>query len=120
MLELAPVDARKDMVNSVNAKGVAPLNSAAAFGEVRAVKCLLDHGADVMDKLDMNGATPLMVSAHCGHTECVELILESVPDDKKKTYIEVGDEQGARALWLASAGGFVDTVKILLAAGAGE
>jgi uncharacterized protein len=118
LLNLIPEDKKSEMVNSVNAKGVSPLNSAAAFGDLYAVKVLLDQGAD-FKKQDMNGATSLMVASHCGHVECVKEILKRVPPEELKSYIEVGDESGATALWLASAGGFAATIETLLAAGAG-
>lgn len=117
VIDLVAEPKKKEMVNRVNAKGVSPLGSAAAFGDSRSVRCLLTAGADVYMK-DKNGATPLMISAHCGHAQCVIDVLEFVSDERRLEYLETGDEQGATALWLASANGSHETVKALLDVGA--
>lgn len=62
-------------VNAANAKGVAPLGGACAFGSARTAWLLLAAGADVR-RADANGATPLMVAAHCGQTACVAALLD--------------------------------------------
>jgi len=99
---------------------------------------------------DANGATPLMVAAHCANAAATRALLDALkraiaqetasssssPEERLKEVLEATDLQGATALWLAAAslkpqGGngaalsngkaeSKEVVEALLAAGAGE
>jgi ankyrin repeat protein len=67
-------------VNSRGNLGNMPLHVAAVWGDVRAMKCLLDHGADV-NVVGEFGETPLHIAVQMRHpdevaTEVVEMLLD--------------------------------------------
>lgn len=107
------------LVNAQNGSGITAVAAAAAFGDVRSVRALLSAGADAFTKRDKNGATALMVSAHCSNHECVAAILEGLGEGAEaKARLEFADPAGATSLWLAAAAGSKEAVSALLAAGA--
>lgn len=103
--------------------GQTPLETASKRGQVRMVRLLLDHGADV-NSIQVDGKTPLMLAAksvmasHYGgsYAEVVELLLE------KGSNVHVRDEDGNTALhWAVASDSEIDRtamVKLLLDKGA--
>ena len=66
--------------------GWSPLHHAARFGRGRAVKVLLENGADP-DKTDVKGSTPLHVAAHGGVDDYLsvgKMLLERGADPRKE------------------------------------
>lgn len=117
----SPVAAASALVNAQNASGITAVAGAAAFGDVRSVRALLEAGADAFTKRDKNGATALMVAAHCSNHECVVAILvglETKGAEAKARLLESADPAGATSLWLAAAAGSKEAVSALLTAGA--
>ena len=132
-------------VNSRDGKGNTPLMCAAAFGQIESVNCLLKHGADPSLKgkggwsllhyaaqsgnviiietmlskgLDIDsrgetlGLTPLMVSIIFEKLEAAKYLLEKGADESLKT-----TERKISLLSLASAGGSVAAIEMLLSHG---
>ncbi|QTN34351.1 ankyrin repeat domain-containing protein [Akkermansiaceae bacterium] len=61
--------------------GWTPLHMAAARGQVEKARLLIDMGADVNRRIDIDGLeTPLMEAAHTGHPSTVRLLLEHGAD----------------------------------------
>lgn len=93
-----------------------PLIHACEKGWTDLVQFLFDQGADVNivagSYLDQNGgdvpAFPLFAACRSGHLEIVKLLIERGADIHK---------EGEVSLVLASAGGFIDVVELLLTAG---
>ena len=121
------------MAASPNGRGISPLAAACAFDAVAvgkppdpgAVNALLLYGGGAIALLqhrDRNGATALMVAAHCGNVEALDSILGVLEKEGegRAACISATDENGATALWLAAAGGHAPAVKALLDAGAGK
>lgn len=79
--------------------------------DIRAVKALLDKGADIEAK-DHNIQTPLISAAARGSYNMVKLLLENGAD------IEAIDGMGGTALNIASLNGRTETVDLLLENGA--
>jgi len=80
-------------VNDRGCLGNAPLHIAAVRGDVRAINCLLDHGAAI-DALGEFGETALHVAVQMGHTETVETLLargasSDIKNDLGKTPLEL-------------------------------
>jgi uncharacterized protein len=67
MLELKSVNDRGNLGN-------APLHVAAVWGDVRAINCLLDHGAAI-DAIGEFGETALHVAVQMRHAEAVKILL---------------------------------------------
>jgi uncharacterized protein len=68
------IAANRDLVNSRNELGSAPLHIAAGKPTPDIARLLLDNGAAVNAR-DNNGATPLHIAAFSGHKANVELLL---------------------------------------------
>jgi len=88
-------------------------------GNINCLRLLLEAGADIdsagyygMGPLDLNGMTPLNVSALCGQLDCLQLLLEAGAETDK------ADQNGRVALFYAAWWGRVDCLRLLLEAGA--
>ena len=57
-----------------------PLDCAAAYGQQKCAKILLDANADI-NPMDRNKVTPLHLAASCGHYRIVKSILDQRPED---------------------------------------
>ena len=80
-------------------------------GDVAAVKDLLRSGVNI-DALDRYGQTALMLAAHHGHSEIVELLVEQGAD------LNVTAKYTLSALMLAVVAGHKDIARLLARAGA--
>ena len=96
--ELLRAKASLTAVDKANA--ATPLHCACLSGSADCVEALLGARAGV-DAVDTEGATPLILAAHRGHTRCVELLLAAGADESKefdaKTAFELADEAGHSA-----------------------
>ena len=132
--------------NFVDSDGVTPLMAVASQGHVKGVNMILDHlnkdlsPEDVKTHINMasySGGTSLMFAAAGGHSNATQLLIELGADvnaiaratpqylEKLKKQIEAGvataDEphvDGVTAVHVAAQGGHLESVKILIAAGA--
>jgi uncharacterized protein len=134
------LDAGAD-VNSASPEGETPLMLASRTGKVAAVKVLLGRGVGVNARENWRGQTALMWAAAEGHAATVRALLEAGADmhihskgpaprinpdaappenaDKtRKPLARAPRPSDFTALLFAVRGGHIDTVKILLAAGA--
>ncbi|MEN2496253.1 MAG: hypothetical protein MHMPM18_000802 [Marteilia pararefringens] len=77
---------RKHPVNCRDAAGWLPIHEAANFGDLKAIKVLLDNGAWINDNEGQNcdKITPLIDSAINGHIKVVKLLLEYGADESLK------------------------------------
>ncbi|VUC32580.1 unnamed protein product [Clonostachys rosea] len=66
----------KDLIDTWDETGFAPLHHAVRKGHIQAVQDLIDAGADVNCKL-YDGQTPLMLATLNGHSECMRRLLLS-------------------------------------------
>ena len=101
----AEVDARND-------EGWTALHNAALYSEVEGARFLLARGADVNEKADLHGHTPLTATRGNRSAEMWRLLLYAGADVKAKGY------QGMTALHNAAAWGDLEGAKVLLAHGA--
>ena len=74
--------AKRDVRDKV---GSTLLHSAAGHGHIKAVTCLLDHGAGIDAVSHNTGGTPLILSAQWGHLEIVKLLVLKGADMKKES-----------------------------------
>jgi ankyrin repeat protein len=98
--------------NATTREGETPLMIAARTGRVDAVKTLLVHGADVNAKERLRGQTALMWAAAENNAAAATALLEAHAD------LNVRSNGGFDALLFAVRAGSLDTVKVLLDAGA--
>jgi ankyrin repeat protein len=124
--------------NARSFSGVSPLMAAARTGRVDAVKVLLARGVDVNAKEQSRGQTALMWAVAQRHPDVARALIENGADIRLRTRVStavvnrggpngtiadapfVGDVQrgGSTALLFAARQGDLESVKLLLAAGA--
>ncbi|KAL5022521.1 hypothetical protein ScPMuIL_001676 [Solemya velum] len=94
-------------------------------GEIKGIKDLIDHGANINCLVD--GWTPLTAACELGKADIVNFLLQFMPGedgetfDKKKTSslkVDAQNSNGETALICAARWGHVDICKLLLQAGA--
>lgn len=95
--------------------GYTPLMAAAGNGDLAAVKCLLDHGADVKARM-ANGYTALIGAAIAGDAQVVALLLECGADPNAVCTTDLGILQTPAAM--AAVMGRAECLRLLIAAGA--
>jgi uncharacterized protein len=99
-------------VNVANHYGVTPLLQASRNGDAELIRALLDAGADPT-RWHAEGETPLMAASRTGRLDAVRLLLSH------GSFVNAADPfQEETALMWASAEGYGEIVKALLAAGA--
>ena len=86
--------------------------TAAAEGNMQAIKQHLAAGSDVNAAEPMSGGTPLMVAALVGHSEAVKLLIENGAN------VDAVNYDGATALLTAAFFCRIEAVKLLLDNGA--
>jgi hypothetical protein len=82
--------------------------TAAAQGNIQAIKQHVDAGTDVNAKEPARGSTPLMVAAFAGQTEAARLLIE------KGANVNLRNDDRSTALHIAAFFGHPATVKLLL------
>lgn len=86
--------------------------TAAATGNLDAIKQHVAAGTDLNAKEPSGGSTPLMIAALVGQTEAAKLLIE------KGANINAGNNEGSTALLIAAFFCHTETVKLLLNKGA--
>jgi ankyrin repeat protein len=118
--------------NAPLGEGETPLMTAARTGNVSAVKMLIAHGAQVSARENWRGQTALMWAAVENHAAVAELLLESGADVNARTVtyefpnltggnggiIHDRPQGGLTSLMFAARQGAIETVQVLLRAGA--
>jgi len=84
-----------------------------AMGDLKAVRLLLEHGADPNGSDKAPHARPLIGAAQIGHVSITTLLLQYGANPNMM------DKNGMSALWWAMASDHLDIVKLLLSNGAG-
>src|SRR5579871_1054294 len=87
----------------------------ALHGDLEAVKCLLDHGANVKAKTQ-TGFTALIAASLSGNAKVVALLLERGADPNAVCELERGILQTPAGV--AASMGYADCLRLLMAAGA--
>ncbi|RLN96340.1 hypothetical protein BBJ28_00027093, partial [Nothophytophthora sp. Chile5] len=93
--------------NGGSAEGRTALGTAAFYGQLEAVRLLLNRGATIDSKNEL-GATPLILAAQEGKREVVQLLLE------RGAAVNAQDREGATPLLRASLFGRLSAARILL------
>ena len=88
------------------------LTKAAMYGQKEIVQLLLGQQDVMVNGVDADGETALMVAATVGHKSIVEMLLQKNADVNKQ------DDDGSTALIYASLYGHNDIVRLLLTQGA--
>jgi ankyrin repeat protein len=96
-------------------QGYTALMASAGNGDLSAVKCLLDHGADVQARMS-NGYTALIGAAIAGNPEVVALLLERGADPNIVCKTDTGILQTPACM--AAVMGRAKCLRLLMAAGA--
>lgn len=97
------------------AQGYTALMAAAGNGDLDAVKCLLNHGADVQARLS-NGYTALIGAAIAGNAQLVALLLERGADPNSVCKTDTGILQTPACM--AAVMGRAECLRLLITAGA--
>ena len=93
--------------------GLVPLHFAARHGQLECIKVLLAHGANVNATASTSRLTPLhMAVCRSNHASCVHQLAAHAAD------VNMSDRFGNTPLHIASRKGYVESVEILLQAGA--
>jgi ankyrin repeat protein len=79
--------------------------------DIYTVQCLLKEGVDI-NKKNVEGRTPLIMSATKGHKAIAEILIKAGAD------VNQANKYGATALFTAAAEGHTELVELLIAAGA--
>ena len=91
--------------------GYTALFSAARYGHLAIVQCLVERGAD-MEKASNLGTTPLNIASTCGKLDVVRYLLEQGADrDKASNY-------GWTPLHISAVQGHLETAMLLMSYGA--
>lgn len=100
-----------ELIKAVNSEGETPVHQAAKYGEMEALRFLIEQGGDVNAKTTQ-GVTPLHLAAGFGELEVVKYLLEKVAevDPKEKT--------GMTPINAAQAGNHQAIIDVLKQAGA--
>ncbi|PBC33687.1 Ankyrin repeat domain-containing protein [Apis cerana cerana] len=88
------------------------LHLAAARGDAKRLRVLLDSGRVHVDCKDKDGTTPLILAAAGGHIEAVTELLQQGADPNARRLT------GTTALFFAAQGGYMDIASLLLEQGA--
>lgn len=117
----ALIDDGKADLEAKHSNGGTALLEAATGGQEKAVKFLIEKGADIVSS-DIDGVTPLMAVASVGSLDATNQIIESLKAkmsaDELKEHINLFSDSGGSAVMFAAAGGHVECAKALMAEGA--
>ncbi len=93
--------------NTRDENGMTPLHHAAANGDVKTAKYLIDDGANV-DAQDKDGLTPLHYAATYGYVEIAEYLIDNGAG------VDAQDKDGVTPLHYAAAKSAKESVKLLI------
>ncbi|WP_341817802.1 ankyrin repeat domain-containing protein [Wolbachia endosymbiont (group A) of Pherbina coryleti] len=93
--------------NTRDKNGMTPLHHAAANGDVKTAKYLIDDGANV-DAQDKDGLTPLHYAATYGYVEIAEYLIDNGAG------VDAQDKDGVTPLHYAAAKSAKESVKLLI------
>lgn len=113
LADLLSQECYRRCINSRSGWGIpsTPLKTAAAYGHLRCLECLLAHGAEV-DSLDVKAQTPLFTAVSGKHHGCVSALLKAGADPNGSQY------NNCSPVLTAAREGEVDILKELLYYGA--
>ena len=104
------------MINQKDHHGDTPLHEACLRGNLTIVKELLNHGAEIFAR-NIDSEVPVHAACKEGYVEIVKEILRRNRDEAKKL-AEAHDNRFNAPMHLAVESGDIETVKVLLVAGA--
>jgi ankyrin repeat protein len=81
-------------------------------GNIRRLSALIEDGVELNFVNSKTGMTPLMTAAYAGHTNVVNLLIDSGAS------VKLSADDGASALHWASLNGHLEIVKVLIDSGA--
>lgn len=113
LTDLLSQDQYRRCINSRSGWGIpsTPLKTAAAYGHLHCLECLLSYGAEV-DSLDVKAQTPLFTAVSVKHLGCVSALLKAGADPNGSQY------NNCSPVLTAAREGEVDILKELLHYGA--
>ncbi|KAK3433975.1 hypothetical protein EUGRSUZ_D01248 [Eucalyptus grandis] len=103
------LEKRPEVIKEGDDLGWTPLHYVACFGEVEAVRQLLQHDTSVAYDLDKGGESALHIAAFRGHINVIDELIRSCPDA-----CDIINTKGQTALHAAVMGGRVNVVKYIL------
>ncbi|XP_030441589.1 ankyrin repeat-containing protein At5g02620-like [Syzygium oleosum] len=103
------LEKRPEVIREGDDLGWTPLHYVACFGEVEAVRLLLQHDTSVAYDLDKGGESALHIAAFRGHVNVIDELIRSCPDA-----CDIISTKGQTALHAAVVGGRVNVVKYIL------
>lgn len=83
--------------HSLECSGATTAHSAAATGNLEALKLEAQNDPSVLNKADVNGWQPIHEAARAGHTKVLEYLIAKGIDVNERTH----NGKGASALWWA-------------------
>eukprot|EP00803_Ostreobium_quekettii_P006412 evm.model.scf_1038.1 EVM.evm.TU.scf_1038.1 scf_1038:4858-7344(+) len=96
------VDRELDVnINEKDRYGRTPLHWAAEHGHKITAEILIDLGAEVRATENL-GRTPIHLAARSTHCELLQSLLEGMEEDERKQVVNMQDNRGITALFLAS------------------
>jgi ankyrin repeat protein len=116
LLDAMPSDARQALINRADSRSYAPLHTAAARGELDAVRVLLDRGASPAVR-DRSGKTPLHWAIECANADDASAIADELLAANSNVSA-TQDARGRTPLHLAAALGSAELLAKLCRASA--
>jgi ankyrin repeat protein len=105
------IENRADINSKTTSLNITPLHLAAASGNAKIVRTLLDRSAEI--GLTNEGATPLYMACQVGNSEVAELLIEKAPK-----HVNKGTNVDTTPLFCAIQQGNIPLAKLLLKYGA--